>query len=98
MKAIEFKETGHLSHLRLTDLDKPQPNDREVLIKVLAAGLNKSDTTNVLGLFPYTTVPRVPGRDFAGIIEDGPKDLIGLEVFGTGKEIGFTQNGSWESY
>jgi NADPH:quinone reductase-like Zn-dependent oxidoreductase len=98
LKAIEFKETGHLSHLRLTDLDKPQPNDREVLIKVLAAGLNKSDTTNVLGLFPYTTVPRVPGRDFAGIIEDGPKDLIGLEVFGTGKEIGFTQNGAHAQY
>jgi NADPH:quinone reductase-like Zn-dependent oxidoreductase len=98
VKAIEFKETGNLNHLQLCDLQTPKPQANEVLIKVLAAGLNKSDTTNVLGLFPYTTVPRVPGRDFAGIVEDGPKELIGLEVFGTGKEIGFTQNGSHAQY
>ena len=98
MKAIEFKESGKLSNLKFTDLDKPKPKEGEVLIKVMAAGLNKSDTTNVLGLFPYTTLPRVPGRDYAGVIEEGPEELLGLEVFGTGKEIGFTQNGSHAQY
>jgi NADPH:quinone reductase-like Zn-dependent oxidoreductase len=98
VKAIEFKESGKLSNLKFTDLEKPKPKEGEALIKVMAAGLNKSDTTNVLGLFPYTTLPRVPGRDFAGIIEEGPHELLGLEVFGSGKEIGFTQNGSHAQY
>ena len=98
MKAIEFKTTGSLDLLEHVELDRPSIHPHEVMIKVLAAGLNKSDTTNVLGLFPYTTVPRGPGRDFSGVIEMGPQELVGLEVFGTGKEIGFTQNGSHAQY
>jgi NADPH:quinone reductase-like Zn-dependent oxidoreductase len=98
LKAIEFKTTGNLDHLQYVEMEEPKIQPHEVFIKVLAAGLNKSDTTNVMGLFPYTTVPRVPGRDYSGVIEKGPKDLLGIEVFGTGKEIGFTQNGAHAQY
>jgi NADPH:quinone reductase-like Zn-dependent oxidoreductase len=34
------------------------------------------------------------GRDFAGTVVEGPSDLIGLSVWGTGGEIGFTRDGS----
>src|SRR6476619_4832354 len=42
----------------------------------------------------HTTLPRVPGRDYAGTVVDGPVEWIGAEVWGTGGEIGYTIDGS----
>jgi NADPH:quinone reductase-like Zn-dependent oxidoreductase len=94
MKALRFDRTGSLDALALKEIPAPRPNPNEVVVEVRAAGLNPSDVKNVLGRFPYTTLPRTPGRDFAGVVIDGPADLIGEEVFGTGKEFGFTHDGS----
>lgn len=94
MQALRFTATGSLDTLRFDELPKPVPGPDEVRVAVRAAGLNPSDVKNVLGLFPYTTTPRIPGRDFAGIIEDGPEDLIGEAVWGSGKGLGFTRDGS----
>ena len=88
MKALQFCATGDLAALRLADLALPVVGADEVLVQVKAAGLNPSDVKNVLGRFPYTTLPRVPGRDFSGVIVDGPQALVGKEVWGTGKELG----------
>jgi len=65
-----------------------------VLVEIKAAGLNPSDVKNVLGRFPYTTLPRIPGRDFAGIVVEGPQALVGQQVWGTGRELGFFADGS----
>ena len=94
MKALRFEETGSLDNLKLTEMPTPKPAAGEVLIEVHAAGLNPSDAKNVSGRFPYTTVPRTPGRDFAGIVVEGPSHLVGRKVWGTGKEVGFTRDGS----
>ena len=94
MHALQFTATGDLRHLALIDLPRPMPAAGEVLIRVNAAGLNPSDVKNVLGRFPYTTLPRVPGRDVSGIVEAGPAELIGKAVWATGKEPGFTRDGS----
>lgn len=94
MKALQFSATGNLDHLRLVDLPTPVAGPDEVLIRVEAAGLNPSDVKNVLGRFPYTTLPRVPGRDFAGVVEQGPAHLLGKAVWGTGKGPGFLRDGS----
>ncbi|MCF3191351.1 quinone oxidoreductase family protein [Pseudomonas bubulae] len=98
MKALQFCATGDLAALRLADLALPVVGADEVLVQVKAAGLNPSDVKNVLGRFPYTTLPRVPGRDFAGVIVDGPQALVGKEVWGTGKELGFYRDGSHAGY
>src|SRR3954468_7669457 len=98
MKALRFAKTGDLSHLGLADMPRPQPATIELLIRVKAAGLNKSDVSNVMGGHPYTTLPRTPGRDFAGVVERGPQHLHGRAVWGTGKEIGFTRDGSHAEY
>ena len=98
MKALQFSKTGDLAALNLVELPLPVPGADEVLVQVRAAGLNPSDVKNVLGRFPYTTLPRVPGRDFAGVIVDGPQALVGQEVWGTGKELGFYRDGSHASY
>ena len=54
---------------------------------------------NSRGGFPNTTFPRVPGRDFAGVIEDGPVHLVGKEVYGTsGRRFSFTEDGAHAQY
>ena len=98
MKALQFSRTGDLSALEVVELPTPVPAEGEVLVQIKAAGLNPSDVKNVLGRFPYTTVPRVPGRDFAGVVVEGPKELVGEEVWGTGNQIGFSRNGSHAGY
>jgi NADPH:quinone reductase-like Zn-dependent oxidoreductase len=94
MKALQFDKTGDLSSLRFVDVPTPVPGDDEVLVQIKAAGLNPSDVKNVLGRFPYTTLPRIPGRDFAGVVVEGPPALIGQQVWGTGRELGFFADGS----
>ncbi len=93
MLALQIQAFGVPDGLQLVDLPRPQPHDDEVLVEVRAAGLNPSDLANVYGRFPQTTLPRIPGRDFAGVIVEGPAELIGTEIWGTG-EFGFTRDGT----
>ena len=94
MKALQLKETGSLEQLEFQDLPKPERDSKEVLVKIKASAINPSDLKNVLGKMPHTTVPRIPGRDFAGVVVEGADDLVGVEVWGTGGELGFTRNGT----
>jgi len=54
----------------------------------MAASINPSDVKNVAGAMKQTTPPRIPGRDFAGVVEVGPSEWIGAEVWGTGGDTG----------
>ncbi|MFC6299820.1 zinc-binding dehydrogenase [Pseudomonas sp. CCM 7893] len=98
MKALQFCATGDLAALDYVEVATPVPAAGEVLVQVKAAGLNPSDVKNVLGRFPYTTLPRIPGRDFAGVVVDGPRALLGREVWGTGRDLGFFADGSHSQY
>lgn len=98
MKSLRFEKPGPLDNIALTDMPKPIPGAGEILVEIRAAGLNPSDVKNVQGRFPYTTMPRTPGRDFAGVVVEGPASLKGKSVWGTGKEIGFTRDGSHAPY
>ncbi len=95
MKALWFEKTGSLDYLQVKDLPDPNPHEGEVVIEVKGAALNPSDVKNVLGGMRETTTPRIPGRDFAGIIREktGTFD-VGDEVFGTGGDLGFIRDGS----
>ncbi|MBD9481783.1 zinc-binding alcohol dehydrogenase family protein [Pseudomonas sp. PDM14] len=98
MQALQFSHTGDLAALRHVELPRPVPGADDVLVEVHAAGLNPSDVKNVLGRFPYTTLPRVPGRDFAGVVVEGPQHLLGQAVWGTGRGLGFSRDGSHAAY
>lgn len=98
MKALQFSATGDLAALAYVDVATPVPVAGEVLVQIKAAGLNPSDVKNVLGRFPYTTLPRIPGRDFAGVVVEGPQELVGQEVWGTGRDLGFFADGSHAQY
>ena len=97
MRALRFEQKG-LDHLRLTNRVVPELASDQVLIRIEAAGLNRSDVSNVIGNHAYTTLPRTPGRDFAGVVERGPAGWIGAPVWGSGREIGFTRDGSHAEY
>ena len=66
----------------------------EALVRVHSAGVNPSDVKAALGIMPQAVFPRSPGRDFAGVVTEGPSAWIGKEVWGSGGDIGITRNGS----
>ncbi len=94
MKALRFAAFGPVSGLSYVDLPDPQADESTAVVKVLAASINPSDVKNVEGKMEHTTLPRVPGRDFAGVVVHGPADWIGAAVWGTGGEIGYSVDGS----
>jgi NADPH:quinone reductase-like Zn-dependent oxidoreductase len=98
MDALRFDQTGNIDFLKFIDFPRPVLHDSEVLIEIKAARLNRNDISNVMGRLPYTTIPRTPGRDYAGIIAEGPSSMLGQEVWGTGKENGFIQDGSHAAF
>jgi NADPH:quinone reductase len=80
--------------VRLEACETPKPPPGQVLIAVHAAGVNPSDGKAILGAMPHAVWPRTPGRDFAGIVVDGPSSLIGQEVWGSGGELGIRRDGT----
>jgi NADPH:quinone reductase len=66
----------------------------ELLIEVKAAAVNPSDVKAATGLMPYAVFPRTPGRDYAGIVIDGPADCIGRDVFGSSGDLGIRRDGT----
>ena len=72
--------------------------DDEVLIEVKAAAVNPSDVKAATGLMPYAVFPRTPGRDYAGVVIDGPEGSIGREVFGSSGDLGIRRDGTHASY
>jgi len=68
--------------------------DHEVLIELRAAAVNPSDVKAATGLMSYAVFPRTPGRDYAGVVIDGPPDTIGREVFGSSGDLGIRRDGT----
>ncbi len=84
--------------VRLEDCGTPKPSPGQALIAVHAAGVNPSDAKAILGAMPHAVWPRTPGRDYAGIVVDGPASLIGQEVWGSGGELGIRRDGTHATY
>ena len=93
MKAAVYTRYGSPDVLQIRDVEKPVPNDGQVLIRVRAASINPLDWRLMSGR-PYIARlflglrPRVvPGRDLAGQVEAVGGNVTrfkpGDEVFGT---------------
>jgi NADPH:quinone reductase len=98
MRALKFHQVGSLDDLRVEELPPPTPAVGEVLVQVKAAAINPSDIKNVQGKMHETTLPRIPGRDFAGVVLKGPDKLLRKSVFGSGGNLGFGRDGSHAEY
>jgi len=97
MKAITVSEKSTDADnikFKLTHVETPKINDDECLVKIYASGVNQSDVKALLGKMPNLTWPRVPGRDYSGVVVEGPRNLIGKEVWGTGGDLGMSRNGA----
>jgi NADPH2:quinone reductase len=66
----------------------------DVIVEIKAAGVNPSDVKAATGLMPYAVFPRTPGRDFAGVVVDGPSEWLGREVFGSSGDLGIRRDGT----
>jgi len=93
VRALRFKSFGDPSVLELTEVAIPALAETMALVRVMAASINPSDVKNLAGAMKQTTLPRTPGRDFAGVVEAGPPEWLGAEVWGTG-DAGFSRDGS----
>ncbi|MGD0674062.1 MAG: zinc-binding alcohol dehydrogenase family protein [Polyangiaceae bacterium] len=94
MRALQFHEFGDPSKLSLGDWPDPLGDEATAVVRIVAASVNPSDVKNVAGQMEGTLLPRVPGRDFSGVVERGPAEWVGAEVWGTGGEIGFSADGT----
>jgi NADPH2:quinone reductase len=97
MKSLRFTEFGPPSVLRIEEIAIPEPGVGEALVQVRAAAINPSDIGDVAGRFKSTTLPRTPGRDFAGIVVKG-KHPEGAEVWGSAPDLGIVRDGSHAEY
>ncbi len=66
----------------------------ELLIEVKAAAVNPSDVESGHRPDGVCCFPRTPGRDYAGIVIDGPAGWIGREVFGSSGDLGIRRDGT----
>lgn len=101
MKALRLiRDDGEAPpRLVLEDVPKPTLIPNHLIVKVHASAIHPSDLINFKGGFPYTTFPRTPGRDFSGVVVEGPSGRIGQEVYGTsGNTLAFTQDGFQAEY
>jgi NADPH2:quinone reductase len=97
MRALVIHQFTDPTQLKLEEVPTPQPRTGEVLIAIKGASINPSDVKNVAGKMHGTLLPRIPGRDFAGVVVqqgDNATDLLGKEVWGTGGDISRTRDGS----
>ena len=61
--------------LRLVEIDRPKTiPEGSAVVEVRSSGVNPSDVKAMLGGMPHAVWPRTPGRDFAGVVVEGPKD------------------------
>src|SRR4030043_1104767 len=82
MKAVVYNRKSYPDRLVFCDINKPVPNDNEVLIKVHAVSLNAADYRSMkMGLIPKR---KIFGADIAGRIESVGKNI---SLFKPGDEV-----------
>ncbi|MGB6866360.1 MAG: NAD(P)-dependent alcohol dehydrogenase [Candidatus Aminicenantaceae bacterium] len=100
MKAIVYTKYGPPDVLQLKEVDKPIPKDNEVLIKVYATTVNRTDLATIRAIPFFARLltgifkpkKQIPGTEFAGKIEETGKNVKSLKV--GDKVFGFEDQGS----
>lgn len=94
MKAAFYEKYGKPDVIEIREIEQPKPAKDEVLVRVKACTVNRTDCANLTGrpLIMHLTIglfkpkKNVPGTDFAGIIEDVGSEVkefkIGEKVWG----------------
>ncbi|RKX38046.1 MAG: NAD(P)-dependent alcohol dehydrogenase [Verrucomicrobia bacterium] len=100
MKAIIYTQYGPPDVLELKEIDKPAPSDDEILVKVYATTVNRTDSATIRAIPFFARIitglfkpkKQTPGTEFAGEIEEIGKDVTSLKV--GDRVFGFDDQGS----
>jgi NADPH:quinone reductase len=85
MKAIEISEPGGPEVLRWCERSVPKPGPGEVLVRVAAAGVNRPDIVQRMGLYPPPPgASDLPGLEISGEViaigQDVPSELLAQKI------------------
>ena len=81
MRVVEVDGTGGPEVLQIVERARPTPAHGEVLVRVVAAGVNRPDIQQRRGLYPPPPdASPILGLDVAGIVEELGPDVTGLAV------------------
>ena len=93
MKAAVIHEPGGPEVLKIESRPVPTPQTGEVLIRVKAFGLNRSELFTRQGLSPGVTFPRILGIEAVGLVEEAPGsefnkgDMVATAMGGMGRNF-----------
>ena len=93
MKAVVIRQAGGPEVLKIETLPVPTPRPGEVLIRVKAFGLNRSELFTRQGHSPNVKFPRVLGIEAVGVVEAAPGgefqegDVVATAMGGLGREF-----------
>jgi NADPH:quinone reductase-like Zn-dependent oxidoreductase len=93
MKAAVIHEAGGPEVFKIASLAIPKPKNGEVLIRVMAFGLNRSELFTRQGHSPNVKFPRVLGIEAVGLVEAAPGgefhqgDIAASAMGGMGREF-----------
>ena len=92
MKAVIIHATGDADVLRLEEVERPEPGEDEVLIRVQAAAVNPVDWKYRRGLV-QRELPAVLGEDVSGTVAVSRADGFapGMKVFGVTTSGGYAE-------
>ncbi|HKO59602.1 MAG TPA: quinone oxidoreductase [Pyrinomonadaceae bacterium] len=79
MKAIRVQSYGGPEQLVYQEVEKPEPQPSEALVKIHAIGVNFIDVYHRTGLYPLP-LPFTPGSEAAGTVESIGSDVIDISV------------------
>jgi NADPH:quinone reductase-like Zn-dependent oxidoreductase len=100
MKAAVIHEAGGPEVLKLESRPIPTPKQGEVLIRVKAFGLNRSEMFTRQGHSPSVEFPRILGIEAVGLVEHAPGnefrngDIVATAMGGMGRQF----DGSYAEY
>jgi len=80
MKAVLFHEHGDINVLRVEEVPQPAPGLTEVVVKVLACGVNRLDIYSRAGRTKIAPMPHISGSEVAGEIAAIGEAVTGLSV------------------
>ena len=91
MRAVRYERYGPPEVLTVVEIDRPVVKPGEVLVKLVAAGLNPADYKVRRGATPIRELPSGIGREFSGVIVELGADVQdfaeGDSVIGTGEWV-----------
>src|SRR5882757_613345 len=100
MKAVVAHEYGAPEVLKLEQVQRPEPNDDEALVRVIASSVNPADPLTLSGKYAKefgTHLPLIAGYDIAGTVEKTGANVTQLKV--SDAVYGYpTFGGGWADY